>query len=146
MKGDEIPEPHHVVKYAKPTLIHGDQVDGTLFVLREADVGDGLSFNWLERFAGDKAIQLAEVQRVSRITVKSTGRYAELTVGEVLAHVRAEMVPQLRIVEDPLDPEGTHEADPSHSLMLALPHPNDEKAQTIGDMIAQKVIALHQPK
>jgi hypothetical protein len=52
----------------------------------------------------------------------------------------------MRIVEDPLEAEQGFEADPSHSLMLALPLPTEEKAQVVGDMIAQKVIALHQPR
>ena len=53
----------------------------------------------------------------------------------------------LTIEEDPLDPdeENGHEADPSHALIRGTPDPttDSELAETVGDMIAACVTALH---
>ena len=77
----------HVVRYARFIDILDD---GTLncsaFQLRKAEAG--LSVNWLEYFEGQsKPQQLNEVRRLIRLTMKSSGRLAELEVGATRGHI-----------------------------------------------------------
>lgn len=49
MRGDELPDGSHVVRYAKPTLVREDEsVGGEAFQLRSGE--ESLSVNWLEYF------------------------------------------------------------------------------------------------
>ena len=49
----------------------------------------------------------------------------------------------LRIVHDPLDPEDSFEADPSHAEITGLPLGDSDQAMLIGDIIAECVITMH---
>lgn len=74
MTGTELRDEHHVIRYVKPTLVREDgSVDGSAFRLRSGEVG--LSVNWLEHSAKrDRPEQVEQVRRLSRITMKETGR------------------------------------------------------------------------
>lgn len=144
MKGDDLPAADHVVRYVKPTLIQEDgTVNGADFRLRPNRPDEtGVSVNWLEAFDGDKAHQVAHVRRLYRLTVRRTGRFAELNVGAVREKV-AEELATLRIVHDPLDAEGDFEADPSHAEIVGLPPGDSPEADMIGDLITECVITMH---
>lgn len=149
MRGDLIPNHDNVLRYARPNLVDGNDVDGGAFQrrVRDDEVEDGLSINWIEAFAGlDKDQQISEIRRLFRLSVKKNGRFAELPVGATIEAVVDE-IDGLTIEEAPLDPdeENSHEADPSHALIRGTPDPtsDSELAETVGDMIAACVTALH---
>lgn len=149
MRGDPIPNDDNVLRYARPNLVDGDDVDGGAFQkrVRDGEVEEGLSSNWIEAFAGlDKNQQISEIRRLFRLSVKKNGRFAELPVGATIEAVLDE-IDGLTIEEDPLEPdeENGHEADPSHALICGAPDPTTdaELAETVGDMIAACVTELH---
>lgn len=144
MKGDELPAADHIVRYVKPSMIEEDgTANGGEFRLRPHRPDEtGLSVNWLEAFTPDKEHQLAEVRRLYRLDVKKSGRFAEMNIGAVHERVAQEL-DTLRIVHDPLDAEGEHEADPSHTEIEGLPPGDSDQAMLIGDLIAECVIAMH---
>jgi len=144
MKGDNLPADDHIVRYVKPSMIEEDgTANGADFRLRPDRPDEtGVSVNWLEAFDPDKAHQLAEVRRLYRLTVKKSGRFAEMNIGAVQEKV-AEELETLRIVHDPLDAENGFEEDPSHAEISGLPPGDSDKAMMIGDLIAECVIAMH---
>jgi hypothetical protein len=73
--------------------------------------------------------------------VKRNGRFAELSVGTVTAHV-AEELATVRVIHDPLAPDGDHPADDSHAEITSLPPGDSDEALLIGDMIAECVTAM----
>lgn len=131
----------NVVRYASPRTIHDDgSVDGGAFRLRAGE--DGLSINWLEYFRGQpKARQLQAVRRLARLTLRNSGRLAELNVGETQAYL--EQVHDLLFVRKPLAATGEYPADCSHSEIVGLPPGDSTAAELIGDMIAECVHTLH---
>ena len=144
MKGDDLPADGQIVRYVKPSMILDDGVaDGSEFRLRPNRPDDtGLSVNWLEILGPEKTYQLAEVRRLSRLTLRSAGRFAEMNVGAVKRKV-VEELDTLRILHDPLDADGIFEADPSHAEIIGLPPGETEHAFLIGDLIAQCIVHLH---
>jgi len=144
MKGDDLPAGDHIVRYVKPSMIEEDgTANGAEFRLRPNRPDEtGLSVNWLEVFDADKAQQIAQVRRLYRLSVKRTGRFAELNIGEVRAKV-AEELESLRILHDPLAAEGVFADDNSHAEITGLPSGDSPEADMIGDMIAECVIGMH---
>lgn len=145
MTDDNLPDGHHVVRYAKPTSIREDgKVDGSEFRLRPHRPDDtGVSVNWLECFRDcSKDRQLAEVRRLSRLEMKKSGRLAELNVGATKQYISSELE-SLRFVNRPLNAEGEYDADPSHSEIVGLPPGDSDQAALIGDMMAACIIHTH---
>lgn len=144
MTGDDLPADDHIVRYVKPSMIEEDgTANGAEFRLRPHRPDEtGVSVNWLEVFDADKLHQIAEVRRLYRLTVKKTGRFAELNIGAVRERVTEELE-KLRIVHDPLDAEDDFEADPSHAEITNLPPGDTDQAMLVGDLIAECVIAMH---
>lgn len=141
MTGSDIPDSDNVVRYVGGSHIEDGQVLGGAFCLppgREA-----LSVNWLECFAPlPKPEQLAEIRRLSRLTMGASGRLAELNVGAVKSYV-GQQRPSLRLVSAPLPVNENYAADPSHDDIIGLPPANSPQSTLIGDMIAEGVNALH---
>lgn len=144
MIGDPLPNEDHIVRYVKPSSIDDGQVDGSEFRLRPDRPDDvGVSVNWLEYYLNqDKLAQLSEIRRVSRLSRRKNGRYAELNVGTVIAHLAAE-IEGVGILHAPVDEEDGLEADPSHSEITGLPPGDSDQAALIGDLIAECVVDLH---
>ena len=144
MTKDDLPEGDHVVRYVKPSMIQEDgTADGSDFRLRPARPDEtSLSVNWLEILGSEKIGQLSAVRGLSRLRMRSTGRFAELQVGAVLRKV-AEEWESLRIVHDPLDAEDDFDADPSHSEIIGLPPGDSDQAILVGDLIAECVVEMH---
>ena len=103
MTSNDLPADDHIVRYVKPSMIQEDgTADGSDFRLRlHRPDESGLSVNWLEVFGSGKANQLAEVRRLSRISLRPRGRFAELNVGTVTGRITEELS-TLRIVHAPL--------------------------------------------
>ena len=142
MTGSDLPDTDHVVRYARFIDILDD---GTLncsaFQLRKAEVG--LSVNWLEHFENrTKSQQLDEIRPLIRLTMKRSGRLAELNVGATKEQVD-QILAELRFIHMPLDADEKYEADPSHSEILGLPPKDSPEVDMIGDLIAQCVVAIH---
>ena len=142
MNSSDLSDSDHVVRYARFIDILDD---GTLncsaFQLRKAEAG--LSVNWLEYFEGQsKPQQLNEVRRLIRLTMKSSGRLAELEVGATRGHI-GQRLDELRFKHTPLLADEKYEADPSHSEIVGLPPKDSPEADMIGDLIAECVIAIH---
>lgn len=144
MTDEDIPSSDHVVRYIKPTLVRDDgRADGSSFALRNGPTNEtGLSVNWLEVLGAERGIQLSSVRNLSRLQLRTNGRFAELNVGTVLEHVREELE-SLRIVQDPLVETDDFDADPSHAVMKGLPHGDSDQAMLVGDLIANCVITMH---
>lgn len=144
MKGDRLHDLHHVVSYVSGSRHHEGLVDGSVFMRRTADT-DGLSVNWLECFPSPRANQISEICARSRISVRATGRFAEINVGEAIEAVSS-VAPNCSAVHDPLAQEGEFREDPSHALFIGLPEASEsERALLAGDLISQRVKALHKP-
>ena len=114
MKGDPLPEDHHIARYCKPFTV-GENGLPTVSAFRlRADEGF-LSVNWLEYFREkDFKTSIEEVRSaVSRsLTLKPNGRIAVLNVAAVKSTVRESTGHSLRIIHMPSD------ADESHSGIL----------------------------
>ena len=140
MKGDNLPDDHHIVRYVKPSLVDDETVDGSAFLLRPDE--NGLSVNWLEVFGGnDEHRQLGEVRRLFRLRLARNGQFAKLNVGATKRHV-SEAAEELGIVEAPLSRTDEFEADPSHAEIIGLPPGESDEAMLVGDLIAECVIYL----
>ena len=145
MKGDDLPTGDHIVRYVKWSAIQEDGTpDGSEFRLRPNRPDEtGLSVNWLEVFGRDKAHQLDNVRRLCRLTLRESGRFAEMKVGVVKRRVAAELDTLLRIVEDPLEAEGKFERDPSHAEIIGLSPGESDQADLVGDLIVECVLTMH---
>ena len=139
----DLPDDAHVVRYISPSRVdENGVVNGKAFRLRPNE--NGLSVNWIDFFADlGKSEQINEVRRLSRLELRSNGRFAELNVGAAKQAVRAELL-DLRFVHDPLPAVDEYEADPSHSQIADLPPVSDsQRSAMIGDMIARCVHNLY---
>ena len=135
--GGELRDEHHVVRYIRPTLVWEDgSVDGSAFRLRAGE--NGLSINWIEHFGDQtKALQLEQIRRLSRITMRPRGRLAELNVGTTKRKTRD--AASLRFERRPLSEERHYAADPSHCEIFGLPDRESPQAALVGDLIASSV-------
>ena len=129
---------NHIVRYAKRTSILEDgSVGGTAFQLRPQE--SCLSVNWLECFKEcSEPEQLGKIMRLIRLKMNKNGCLAKLSVGQTTRHLHSEL-DGIRFVHCPLDQEGCHDADPSHSGIMGLPLVGSERAELIGDLMAECV-------
>ena len=143
----DLPNYDHIVRYLGPKKIRNDgSADGSGFRLRiDRPDETGLSVHWLEVFGDSKQYQLSEVQRLSRLTLSTNGRFAELNVGKLRKKISLEL-PSVRVVHKPLAAVGDNEADPSHSEITPLPSAESVLAKLIGDLIADCVEFMHPAK
>lgn len=147
MKGREIREDQRVARYVRPRLVHSTgHADPEAFVLRTLDDGSleaGLSVSWLGAFPGGTRSQLEKVTLHLRLKVTGNGRFAEFVVGDLTTLLAAEKVDS-SVVHDPLDAEDDYPEDPSHALVLGLPHPSTDRATEVGAHLARAAV-LHFP-
>lgn len=148
MRGDPLPDEHHIVRYLSPSQVRDGSGQAAGFVLRPSD--DGMfSVDWLECLAATGPDPLGEARRVSRLDLRQNGRFAVLRVGDILHAVTATLTrlavthDRPRVTHDPLPAEGDRPANPAHSLLLGLPPPGTDEAYAVGDVIAKQVQALH---
>lgn len=105
--------------------------------------GKDVSVNWLEHFTElSKVEQIAEVRRLTRLTIKKVGRFAELNVGDVKKHLHSQCS-TLDFISTPLDATENFVADPSHGDIVGLPPYESPHARLVGDVIAERVLTLH---
>ncbi len=142
MIGPDLPASANVVRYVGFARIRGDRVDGSAFCLRPGE--GGLSIHWLDYYSDlTKEQQLIQVRRLLRLNVGARAGLAELNIGETRQYVASEL-PTLRFVHSPSPANDRYPADPAHSDIVGLPPADAEDlALLIGDMIAQRVKAVH---
>lgn len=139
MSGKDLPDTDHVVRYVKSRdLLEDGNLNCSAFQLRPGE--SGLSVNWIEYFKNlTKLEQIHEIRGLIRLSMRPSGRLAELNVGQTRRHVDY----ALGFVHSPLPAEDVYAADPSHSEVIGLPAGDSAEAELIGDMIAECVVAVH---
>ena len=131
MKGDIIPDEHHVARYCRPTrhVEHGWPTPSA-FQLRPVDEGT-LSVNWLEFFTDERVVvaredrkaPIEEVRRVIQMDPSYEGLFAVLNVELLKQAIETGGGQSPYIEHDPQGPkpaEGSRRKkppDPSHALV-----------------------------
>lgn len=139
-KGSPIPESDHVLRYIRPRHVENGVVNGEGFLTRPGE--DAASVNWLEWFDPPIENQVAGVRSLARLNYAKTGQLARLNVGQTIRYVR-ENDPNnfvLSFMHDPLNAEGEHMDDPSHSLIHGVPVQDTPEAALVKDLIADCVL------
>lgn len=146
MKGDALPDNHHVARFVGGSLVQNGRVVGNAFLRRKTATGteEAPSVHWLEIWGDERPRQAVEVRARSRMTPGSTAIFAVLNVSRTKNSVHESDEDHLTIgfVHDPLPSEPPRfPDDPSHALIQGLPNPDDvPRAEMIGDLISQTVI------
>ena len=135
MKGDPLPDEHHIVR-----LVGGSKIDGDI-VHPNAFNGQRISVNWLECVDGSKDQQLDRVRSVSRLKLGSTAKFAELEVSGVRQCGKGSDF-ELDVVEDPLPANENEPAAPCHAEIIGVP--DDASTQRrVYAALADNVVRLH---
>jgi len=143
MKGERVPDDHHVARYVGGTKLKEDgTVSGAAFSLRVGK-DEYLSVNWLEFLdARDRGRQLAALRQALSSRghrVGATARFAVLNVGKLIAHVRerSDTRRPLWVQHEPFLKQDVAYDDPSHAGVYGYSPEED----AIADLIAQIVDA-----
>jgi len=139
-KGSSIPDDDHILRYIRPRHVENGIVNGDGFLARPRE--DAPSVNWLEWFEPPLENQVAGVRSVTRLTNAKLGHLVRLNAGQTTRYVR-ENDPNgltLSFVHDPLDGDGTHPPDPSHSLIVGVPVQDTPEAALVRDLIVDCVL------
>jgi len=130
MKGDQIPETHHIARYCR-----GDAVGtGAAFLLRTGE--DYVSVNWLESLNLEtRDAEISEIRKVlgKKLTLGSKARIAVLNVGNTRQYVISQTTDNrsLPFLHEPL-PE-----DESHS---GIHNTRCEDEMLVAELIAETVL------
>jgi hypothetical protein len=124
MKGDTIPDQHHIARLCRPKCISPDEkIQASAFMVRVGE--ESLSVNWLEFLkSSSRENEIAELQNIyskkfNKVEVRA--QIAVLNVGEVREKVLAES-PDRRNLKVFHNPEVN---DPSHSGIYNLRHDDE---------------------
>ena len=132
MKGDPLPDGHHVVRY-----VGGSKIDDGI-VHPEGFKGQ-TSVNWLECVEGTKNQQVDRVRTLIRLKCRPTARLAELYVNTV-----RDLLDGLDIVKDPLQATDEWPEMPCHAEITGVP--DDDRQQRVYEALADSVLALHEAR
>jgi hypothetical protein len=129
MKGEKIPDEHHVARYCRASQCPGGEIQAPAFLLRMEE--KGLSINWMEFLnCPNRESELAQLRNVYSTKFKRVAagaKIAVLNVGDVRKKVFAESQDR-RNLEFLHDPEVN---DPSHSVIHNLKPDNELIAELI---------------
>jgi hypothetical protein len=135
MKGQKIPNEHHVARYCKPWQCPDGQIQATAFFLRMDIDEESLSVNWMEFLnCPDRESEIAQLRNIYSAKferVAARAKIAVLNVGDVRKKVFAESQDR-RDLEFLHDPEVD---DLSHSVIHNLKPDNE----LIAELIVQTV-------
>jgi len=133
MKGDPLPDGHHVVRYVGGTkiddgIVHPDGFRGQT------------SVNWLECVDGNEGEQLDRVRSLLRLRPGATAKLAVLEVRTI-----RRLQDGLTVEEDPLPAEDEWPEAPCHADFSGLPESelDDGQQQRVYEALADSVLALH---
>ena len=139
MKGETIPDQHHIARYCKPMTIEDGQIQASAFMLRKDE--ESLSVNWLEFFncpnRESEVVELRNVYASKFDRVGSSAKIAILNVGEVCEKVLIESPDgrNLEVRHDPQTIKGVD--DPSHGGIYNLKQ--DDDLIVIAELILETV-------
>lgn len=145
MKGDVVPDAHHIVRLCGGSHIREDgTIAATAFKPRPGE--PYISVNWLEFLAlPDRAAEIIEVGRVlaAKRTVGATARLAVLNVGLSREAVRAKSHNNvvLSVLHEP-EAEPGRPQDASHSGLYGVPADDN----TVPELLAAAVLDVHQAR
>lgn len=134
MKGDKIPNQHHIARYCQPKYILDGQIQATAFMLRTGE--ESLSVNWLEFLnCSNRESEITEIRKIysKKLSVGLHAKIAVLNVGEVRQKVHTESSDgrNLEVIHDPLLD------DPSHSGIYNLKQDNELIAELILETVSE---------
>jgi hypothetical protein len=92
MKGDKIPDQHHIARFCRPMQVPDGQIQATAFMLRKDE--ECLSVNWLEFLnRSSRESEIAELRKIysAKFNVGARAKIAVLNVGEVREKVLTEI-------------------------------------------------------
>lgn len=128
MKGDKIPDQHHIGRYCRSTHTSDGQIQATAFMLRSGE--EILSVNCLELLnCSGRESEVAQLRTIyaTKLNVGARAKIAILNVGEVRNHVLDESPDRrnLKVLHDP------QSEDPSHSGIYNLREDDELIAELI---------------
>jgi len=134
MKGDRIPDRHHLARYCKPIQVLDGQIQAAAFMLRAGE--ESLSVNWLEYLGhSSREEEIAELRKIysAKLSIGIRAKIVVLNTGEVYNKVLAESPDSrnLEILHDPL------ENDPSHSGIYNLRNDDELIAELILEIVLE---------
>lgn len=136
MKGDRIPDQHHVSRLCTQKHIDKGNIQATAFMLRKSE--ESLSVNWVEFLnCVHRENEIEELRKIysKKLTVGLRSKIAILNVGKVRRKVLDE-TPDRRNINILHEPEID---DPSHSGIYNL-KPYDE---LIAELILETICEIH---
>jgi len=134
MRGDRIPDSHHIGRYCKSSTVDNGQIQATAFMLRKDE--ESLSVNWLEFLnCSNREQEIAELRKIyfSKLSVGARARIAILNVGKVREEVLKESPDgrNLEVLHDPVSD------DPSHSGIYNLRYDDELIAELILETVKE---------
>ena len=137
MKGDTIPDQHHIARYCKPTQVPNGKIQATAFMLR--NVEGSLSVNWLEFLncsSRESEIDALRSTYSRKLKVRAGAKISVLNVGEVREKVLTES-PDRRNLKVLHDPQYIEVYDPSHSGIYNLKQADELIAELILETVRE---------
>lgn len=139
--GSELPDASNVLRYIGGRHIDGENVNGAGFLRRPGEAAS--SVNWLEWFDSPLENQVRGVRELARLKYGATALLVSLNVGQTKRYIASEHPENLALsfVHDPLEAEGQHRADPSHSLIRGVPTSDGADAELVKDLLVDCIQA-----
>lgn len=140
MKGDPVPDPHHIARYCGGSTIREDgSISGVAFRLRQTE--EFLSVNWLEFLnQPTRDAEIRELRKVlgSKLQLGAKARIAALNTGELRRYVRVNSPDrrELRVLHQ------QEPGDSSYSGIFNLLPEHD----LIADLLAEAIQATYPAK
>ena len=140
MKGDKIPNQHHITRYCQPKCILDGQIQPGAFKLRAGE--ENLSVNWLEFLnCSSRESEIAEIQNIysTKLNVGARAKIAVLNVGEVRQKVLTESPDRrkLEVLHAPIENDPSRKNDPSHSEISNLKQDDELIAELILELVRE---------
>jgi hypothetical protein len=138
MKGDTIPDQHHIARLCRPKHISDEKIQASAFMVRVGE--ESLSVNWLEFLkSSSRENEIAELQNIyskkfNKVEVRA--QIAILNVGEVREKALTES-PDRRNLKVLHDPQYGTVNDPSHSGIYNLKHDDELIAELILETVQE---------
>ena len=134
MKGDKIPNQHHITRCCQPKYILDGQIQPGAFKLRAGE--ESLSVDWLEFLnCSSRESEITEIRNIysAKLNVGARAKIAVLNVGEVLQKVHTESLDgrNLEVIHVPLID------DPSHSGIYNLKQDDELVAELILETVRE---------
>ena len=138
MKGDTIPDQHHIARYCRPTQVPDGQIQATAFMLRKGE--ESLSVNWCEFLnCSCRESEIDELRNIYSRKLRRVGagaKIAVVNVGEVREKVLTES-PDRRNLEILHDPQCGTVNDLSHSGIYNLKRDDELIAELILETVRE---------